>query len=172
MDSRIGEIRYRVHRNAYNDEVVVSDVKYLLNQLDRQETHNPASLQYLREALNNNRYPHPSDMIAIIDELEASRAAHIKDLKEIDEMLSRTFSCPGVQLTDFYAARGQLIAEFVHRRLEHRRNPGTPTHREILERIYNELGKMTSPGVLSQYACGVEEARRLIRLELNRLRDE
>lgn len=64
------------------------DIAFLLNQLDRREMQKPAALSYLRECLNNNKYPATSDMIAVIDELEACRAAHIKDLEEIDNLLS------------------------------------------------------------------------------------
>lgn len=147
MVDRISDIRCRL----LNGEVTgPDDLRYLLNQLDRQEVQKPAALSYLRECLNHNMYPAISDMLAVIDELEASRVNHINDLEEINNLLS-------LMASECEATR------FVQTRLKWLRNQGQSTAIDILDSLLMIIDSRVAAGPAGARAAGLREAARIIR---------
>lgn len=156
MENQLEQIRMRHRMRKYSSESW-EDIGHLLSLLDRREMQKPDALAYLRECLNNNKYPATSDMIAVIDELEASRANHIKDLEEIDDWLSTMISeCE--------------FTRFVQTRLKWLRDQGQPTTIDILattigilDGLILSLDIRIASAPAGARAAGLREAARIIR---------
>ena len=82
MEDQIAQIRTRYIMGDYSGESR-EDIGHLLSLLDRQAMQDPAALNYLRDCIDNKRYPALSDIRAIIDELRDTRQQRIADLEFI-----------------------------------------------------------------------------------------
>lgn len=155
MVDRISDIRCRL----LNGEVTgPDDLRYLLNQLDRQEVQKPAALSYLRECLNHNMYPAISDMLAVIDELEACRANRIADLEFILCLLNE--HCVGTK-----------VPRLVQARLDRLRGikPSQRAAVKMLERLRNSIADRRERTADLGAKSGISEAIAAIDREIDRL---
>lgn len=157
VEDQLEQIRMRHRMLKYSSESW-EDIGHLLSLLDRREMQKPDALAYLRECLNSNKYPATSDMIAVIDELEACRANRIADLEFILCLLNE--HCVGTK-----------VPRLVQARLDRLRGikPSQRAAVKMLERLRNSIADRRERTADLGAKSGISEAIATIDREIDRL---